>query len=333
MKIALDPNIPFILNPLSSLPDTEITHDMTADGVRDADALIIRTRTKCDAELLEGSRCKFIGTATIGTDHIDLAYCRDRGITVANAPGCNAPAVAQWVLAAIKNTGGFKGRVLGIIGAGHVGSILIDWAKGLGMKVLVNDPPLQAEQPELHSYSTLDQIAVEADIISVHTPLTRDGLWPTDHLIDNDFISKLKRRPLLLNAARGAVTDTDALLRGLRDGLISDVAIDCWENEPDIKKELLEKALIATPHIAGYSKEGKIRATQMVLDALSKHLGLKHGLCADAPEVRPVPGVISDKDIDYDIFADTRVLKNSPASFETQRNHYDLRHEPGQTDR
>lgn len=328
MKIALDPNIPFILEPLRQQLNAEITHDLTPEGVRDADALIVRTRTRCDADLLEGSRCRFIGTATIGTDHIDLKYCASRGITVANAPGCNAPAVAQWALAAIRETGEFKGRTLGVIGAGHVGSILIDWAKGLGINVMVNDPPLQELRPDLHHYYTLEQIASEADIVSVHTPLTRSGEHPTYHLIDSAFVSKLKRSPMLLNAARGAVTDTAAVVGGMRDGLISAAAIDCWENEPDINRELLDKALITTPHIAGYSMEGKIRATQMVLDALARHFGISQPLRAAAPEVRPAPISVSEEDINYDIMKDTRELKDSPATFEAQRNHYDLRHEP-----
>ena len=335
MKIVVDRNIPFIEKPLSSLgqvvmlPGSEITSETMAD----TDILITRTRTQCDASLLDGSPCRFIGTATIGTDHIDLPYCASRGITVANAPGCNAPAVGQWVLAAIRThigpTASLSDITLGVIGAGNVGSILIRWAEGLGMRVLVNDPPLQASSPDRYTYSSLADVAEKCDVISIHTPLTRTGSHPTYHLIDHSFISSLRRAPLLLNAARGPVTDTRALIDGLDRGLIGAVGIDCWEGEPDIDPTLLSQALIATPHIAGYSRQGKIRATQMVLDSLSAYLNLGAPLQADAPAISPVPGTVSEDMISYDILADTETLRTSPTLFESLRNNYHLREEPG----
>lgn len=334
MKIVVDRNIPFIEKPLSEigrvvmLPGAEITPAVMAD----ADILITRTRTRCDASLLDGSKCRFIGTATIGTDHIDLDYCRRRGITVANAPGCNAPAVAQWVLAAIQSHmpegRDFSDLTLGVIGAGHVGSIVIRWARGLGMRVLVNDPPLQECEPEAYTYSTLADIARECDVITVHTPLTRTGSHPTHHPINKEFVSSLRRTPLLLNAARGAVTDTAALLDGLDKGLIGAVGIDCWEGEPDMNPQLLARAFAATPHIAGYSRQGKIRATQMVLDSLSRHLNLTSPLQADAPAIAPVPDTITPAQIAYDILADTAALRATPTLFESLRNNYNLREEP-----
>lgn len=334
MKITADRNIPFIERPLRAigdlvmLPGTEITPEVMAD----TDILLTRTRTRCNEALLAQSPCSFIGTATIGTDHIDLPYCRERGITVANAPGCNAPAVAQWVLAAIINYFTPARRLsditLGVIGAGHVGSILIRWAEGLGIRVLVNDPPLQETAPDAYNYSTLADIACECDVISVHTPLTRDGRYPSYHLIDSGFISMLRRKPLILNAARGPVTDTRALIEGLDSGQIGAVGIDCWEGEPAIDPILLERAYIATPHIAGYSRQGKIRASEMVLDALSQHLGLTTPLRADAPSIPPVPDTITEEMISYDILADTEALKSAPADFETLRNNYHLREEP-----
>ncbi len=334
MKIVVDRNIPFIQAPLSrlgkviALPGSEID----AGVMRDADILLTRTRTRCDAALLDGSRCRFIGTATIGTDHIDLGYCRGRGITVANAPGCNAPAVAQWVLAAamshIQPGEHLADKTIGVIGAGHVGSILIRWASALGMNVLVNDPPREEAGLRDHDYTTLDRIAREADIITVHTPLTHDGPHPTHHLIDMEYVNSMCRRPMLLNAARGPVTDTRALLHGLGTGKLSAVGIDCWEGEPGINPLLLHSAAVATPHIAGYSLEGKIRASQMVLDALSVHLGLATPLRADAPEVGPVAESISEDAICYDISADTAVLKSNPEKFEDLRNNYILRPEP-----
>ena len=334
MKIIFDRNIPFISKPLSSIGEaipmtgTEITNET----VKDADAIIIRTRTRCDATLLKDSKCRFIGTATIGTDHIDLPYCASRGITVANAPGCNAPAVAQWVLSAIStylgDTRSLSDITLGVIGAGNVGSILIRWAEGLGIKTIVNDPPLQRQSSGSYRFSSLSDIADKCDVITVHTPLTRTGDHPTYHLIDNSFISNLKRRPLILNAARGPVTDTLALINGLESGKISALGIDCWEGEPNINLQLLEQALIATPHIAGYSRQGKIRASQMVLDELSRHLRLDAPLRADAPSVAPVPHRIIPEMLNYDILEDTRILKSSPSLFESLRNNYHLREEP-----
>ena len=334
MKIIFDRNIPFISKPLSSIGEaipmtgTEITNET----VKDADAIIIRTRTRCDATLLKDSKCRFIGTATIGTDHIDLPYCASRGITVANAPGCNAPAVAQWVLSAIStylgDTRSLSDITLGVIGAGNVGSVLIRWAEGLGIKTIVNDPPLQRQSSGSYRFSSLSDIADKCDVITVHTPLTRTGDHPTYHLIDNSFISSLKRRPLILNAARGPVTDTLALINGLESGKISALGIDCWEGEPNINPQLLEQALIATPHIAGYSRQGKIRASQMVLDELSRHLRLDAPLRADAPSVAPVPHRIIPEMLNYDILEDTRILKSSPSLFESLRNNYHLREEP-----
>lgn len=333
MRIALDPNIPFISRPLEGLARVSVTSDLSRESVADADALIIRTRTRCDASLLEGSRVRFIGTATIGTDHIDAEYCAERGIIVTNAPGCNAPGVAQWVLAAIKESVGFENKTLGIIGAGNVGSLLARWAEGLGMRILVNDPPLQSVAPLAYRYCSLETIAEESDVVSIHTPLTKTGPYPTYHLIDERFVRRLRRHPLVLNAARGGVTDTEALLWGLESGAIGNVGIDCWEGEPQLSLELLGRALFATPHIAGYSREGKIRATQMVLDALGEWMGLGWRLEADAPELMPVPERVCLDDITYDIAGDTARLKENPEGFEAQRNLYELRREPGQKSR
>lgn len=346
LTIVADRNIPFLKDALAGLgtviylPGDAITPEV----MRDTDILLTRTRTKCNRELLDGSRCSFVGTATIGTDHIDLGYCASRGITVVNAPGCNAPAVAQYVLAAIgrnlKPGETFAGKTLGIIGAGNVGSILYRWARGLGMKVLVNDPPLQEQADRRYDFSTLDDIARECDIITVHTPLTRTEAYPTYHLINDDFLGTVSRKPMIINAARGPVTDTRALKRAMSDGRISAIAIDCWEGEPDIDMELLSMASVATPHIAGYSEEGKIRATSMVLDALAAHLKARFAiditpdrLKSTLPATNPVPETITREAIAYDIDADTASLKSVPAdlvptTFETLRNTYRLRPEP-----
>lgn len=334
IKVIIEKNIPFIkgvLDPYARtvyLPPEEITRD----ALMDADALITRTRTKCDAHLLAGTKCRFIATATIGTDHIDLDYCRDSGVTVRNAPGCNAPAVAQYVLSAIGHLCRAAGtaatdKTLGIVGVGHVGKIVERWARAIGMNVLLCDPP-RAEKEGPDRFCDMSAIACECDIITFHTPLSRHGAHPTYHLLDRDMVDKLAKRPVVINSSRGSVTDTDALLYGLEAGKISHAVIDCWENEPYISLELLHRASIATPHIAGYSKEGKIRATQMAINALTAHFGM--------PEIRlplQVPeGAAKDVTIEgimnsYDPMSDTDALKAAPGDFESLRNRYNLREE------
>ncbi len=334
MKIVADSKIPYLNGVLEQVaqevlyvPGTEIT----ADVVRDARVLLTRTRTRCDRALLEGSKVEFIGTATIGTDHIDLDYCHKKGITVVNAPGCNAPAVAQWVHATIlqwiqaKNASG--NITLGVVGVGHVGSIVARWAQQLGYRILLNDPPLAENyDPQFSIFdprSSILDLQRECDIITFHTPLTKDGKYPTWHLCDEAFLKGLKHCKLILNAARGAVCDNEALLRWQ-----GDVALDCWEHEPAINRELLDKAFVTTPHIAGYSRQGKQRGTAMIIDALNRY----YGWHLPVPEVdKPLlgaadvtPQLIIDS---YNPLHDTAALKSAPHLFETLRNNYCLREE------
>ncbi len=333
MKIAIEKHVPFIKGVFE--PVAEVVYlapdEFTPAAVADVDAIVTRTRTRCDAALLDGSRCRFIGTATIGTDHIDLDYCRHRGIEVVNAPGCNAPAVAQWVFAAIKTLTSrpFETMTLGIVGVGNVGRIVEAWGRSLGMKVLLNDPPRAAREGN-GGFVSLETIAAESDVITFHTPLTCGGEWPTYHLCDEQFVVSLKRRPIILNAARGPITATVDLVDGLDSGFIGGLGIDCWEGEPSIDLDLLNRAKVATPHIAGYSVQGKIRATAMVVDALSRYFGVTPApLTVDVPG--PAPMSVSAADITYDIFADTALLRAAvpslPASFEQLRNNYRLREE------
>ena len=335
IKIAIEKHVPFIKGVFE--PVAEVIYlapdEFTREAVADVDAIITRTRTRCDAGLLDGSRCRIIATATIGTDHIDLDYCRGRGIVVENAPGCNAPAVAQWVFAAIKATidRPMDELTLGVVGVGHVGRIVEAWGRAMGMKVLLCDPPRAKAEGEA-GFVTLDQVARDADVITFHTPLTRDGEFPTYHLCDQKFISLLKQRPLILNAARGAVTRTVDLIDGIDSGSIGAIGIDCWEGEPSINLELLKRAQVATPHIAGYSVQGKIRATAMAVDAVARHLGIKPARL-EVPVPGPHPAAVAPEEISYDIMADTATLRavacDLPASFETLRNNYNLRPEPG----
>ncbi len=333
-KFIIENHIPYIKGILEPFANVEYlpNDEITPNAVADADALIVRTRTRCNSSLLSGSRCSFIASATIGTDHIDLDYCRRQGITVCNAPGCNAPAVAQYVIASIGNLLRLKGYApegltLGIVGVGHVGSIVERWAKETGLKVVLNDPPRQRNETDFEGVA-LDTIAREADIITFHTPLTQTGIDATFHLCDESFINSLHKCKLLINSARGEIVDNEALISGLENKKIEEVAIDCWENEPRINLTLLKKAFVATPHIAGYSIEGKQRATAMVLEAVKRHFELDITIPSIAAPEKGATGISFQKVMDsYNPLDDTRKLKENPDMFERLRNNYDLRHE------
>lgn len=332
IKIVIEKNVPYLDNvwPEGVTVVRKAAADITPELMRDVDALITRTRTRCDASLLKDSACRFIGTATIGTDHIDLPYCKSRGIKVVNAPGCNAPAVAQYVMTAVLDRFPDPAdKTIGIVGVGHVGSIVEKWARSLGMNVLLCDPP-RAEREESGYFTSLEHIARDSDVITFHTPLTdKPTPYPTRRLCDRNMVEKMKQSPLVINAARGGVTDTDALLYGLRTGLISDIVIDCWEGEPEINRELLQLAHIATPHIAGYSRQGKERASATVARALCQYFGLGEPHLAFIPPA-PAPDRVTAADItsSYDPTADTAALKADPERFEALRNGYNLRNEP-----
>lgn len=330
MKIIVESKIPFIRGVLESAGEViyAAPEAIDRDLVADADALFVRTRTRCDAALLEGSRCRFIATATIGTDHIDLDWCRSRGISVANAPGCNAPAVAQWVIAAIATRyPSPEGLTIGIVGAGNVGKIVARRAAALGMTLLVCDPP-RADSEGSDGFVSLDEIARRADIVTFHVPMTTDGPYPTRHLCSREFLEKVKPGAMILNAARGPVADTAALVDAIASGRIS-AAIDCWEGEPDISADLLRLADIATPHIAGYSTEGKQRATAMAVDAFARTYpdAKLNPLPFTTPPVGPDYRSTSEVTAVYDIMADTASLKAAPGQFENLRNTYNYRHE------
>lgn len=312
MKIAIESKIPFIKGVLENVGH-EVTYlapeEFTAQAVRDMDALIVRTRTRCNAALLRGSRVCKIATATIGTDHIDLDYCRSHSINVHNAPGCNAPAVAQYVLSSVAALNA-QGGTLGIVGVGHVGSIVRRWAEANGIRTLLCDPPLGLP-------ATLSDLADEADVITFHTPLDAT----TGHMGNRAFFESLRRKPIIINAARGPIIDTPALKDALRYGKVSQAVIDCWEGEPDIDLQLLNMAAIATPHIAGYSLEGKRRATAMAVHAIDPTIALPLDPVADSPTLEAICS-------SYDPMTDTASLKASPHNFEVLRNSYNYRNEP-----
>ncbi len=345
-KIVIESHIPYVGDAFGGVAEVLFLppEEIVAAAVRDADALIVRTRTRCDAALLGGSRVRFVATATIGTDHIDLGYCRDNGIEVVSAPGCNAPAVAQYVWASLLRLrpGDWRSLTLGIVGLGNVGSIVADWARRLGVRVLACDPPRCRRDggwnPELplkpgdSSFVTLDEVAAQADVITFHTPHTRIGSDATHHLAGEAFFASLQRKPVVINAARGPIFDTEAVLRAVRAKSVSGCVIDCWEGEPAISGELLRAADIATPHIAGYSIEGKRRATAATVSAALRFFGAPDAGVESVPQVSPGTEITPDAIVaSYDPFEDSAILKSgfTPSRFEALRNSYRLRHEVG----
>ncbi len=337
IQVVVDDKIPYIREALV-LMGIEARYvagsAITAATVRDADALIVRTRTRCDAALLEGSRVQFIATATIGYDHIDTAYCTTHGIRWTNAPGCNAASVCQYVQSALLLLQRERGltlsdRAIGVVGVGHVGTRVAEMARSWGMRVLLCDPP-RAERGE-QGFVSLDVVAREADIITLHTPLIREGAHPTFHLADEAFFSALRRKPYFINTSRGDTTDTPALLRALHRGQIAQCIIDVWEHEPHIDLGLLERCYIGTPHIAGYSADGKANATRMSLEALSRHFGLGNVPKIDPPA--PSETVIHAASraeallTIYNLHTDSHALKAAPGTFEALRGNYPLRRE------
>lgn len=302
--------------------------DITPESIRGASAIIVRTRTRCDAALLEGSDVEFVATATIGTDHIDSDYCRRNGIETASAPGCNAPAVAQYVMASLLKLypDGLDGKTIGVVGVGHVGSIVSRWAGQLGMTVMECDPP-RAEQEGQDRFVSIERIARCADIITFHVPHTTTGVYATYHLAGNKFFNSLAKCPVIVNSARGPVVDNNALVEALDSKRVSAAVIDCWEGEPSVSGGLLARAAVATPHIAGYSLNGKIRATVMVVNALCRHFGIERRMEMSVPE--GAADFVTAEAIarSYDPMADTEALRSDPSSFERLRNSYHLRPE------
>lgn len=329
-KIIIDDNIPFIEGRLEPVAETVYTDQFgfTPELVKDADALIIRTRTLCNEALLKGSGVKGISTATIGTDQIDIPWCQSNGIQVANSPGCNAPGVAQYVWSSLLRLG-FKPEkmTLGIVGCGNVGSVVAEWGRKLGCRILVNDPPRE-EAGLPGEYTPLETLLREADAVTLHTPLIMDGNHPTYHLIGEKELALLKDGAIFINAARGPVTDNDALIEKLKPGSSIRTVIDTWEGEPVVKKELLDLVDIGTFHIAGYSKQGKERATRMAIENIERFLDLqvdKSGLAGphSVPQGLTAEAIVES----YNPYADTVELKANPSAFDTLRRNYDYRDE------
>ena len=343
MKIVADDRIPFLKGVFE--PYARVVYlpggAIAPGDLRDADALITRTRTRCNEALLAGSGVRFIATATIGFDHIDAAYLEQAGIPWTSAPGCNAASVAQYIGSALVSSGeDLRGRVLGVIGVGNVGSKVAALGEALGMRVLRNDPP-RAEREGVDGFTELPELLSEADFVTLHTPLTRDGAHPTFHLCDAAFLNGMKRDAQLFNSGRGEVVDSAALKTALKTGRIAGAVLDVWENEPGIDRELLNRVRLGTPHIAGYSTDGKANGTMMSVRAVANFFGigeLRDWRPARLPEPEQPSIVLEPGDSavrqiarallhTYEIGFDDRNLRNDPAGFETQRGRYRVRRE------
>ena len=297
MKIVADANIPFVQECFSSIGDVTVMggRDMTPEVVADADALLVRSITPVNEHLLSGSSVRFVGTATIGFDHVDLDYLHAHHIGFASAPGSNANSAAEYIIAALLDVGQrhgirLEGKSIGVIGVGNVGGRVAKKCAALGLRVLRNDPPLQ-RQTGSPTYVSLDAL-YDCDFITLHTPLTREGIDKTFHLADEAFLACLKEGAVLLNASRGAVVDSEALREAIEDDHLGPVVLDVWENEPNIDVELLGQVDLGSPHIAGYSFDGKIAGLIMIYRAVCEYFGLEPTRAAgdflpapDVPEI------------------------------------------------
>lgn len=273
MIIAADENITFWEETFSRQGTTKAysAKELSPDNLKEAEALLVRSVTKVNRDLLEGTAVKFVGTATTGTDNIDEKYLKKRGIALASAPGSNSNAVAEYIVAVLlslapRKNFSLRGKTIGIIGVGNVGSKVVQKCQALGMKTLLNDPPLVRKTKD-KKYLPLKALFV-SDVITLHVPLTYYGRDATFHMVDEKFLSQMKNGAILINSSRGNVVDESALLKTLKKKKLDSVVLDVWENEPNINIELLQHVDIATPHIAGYSLEGKVQATTMLYQAL-----------------------------------------------------------------
>lgn len=338
MKIVADDKIPFLRGVFEPYADIEYISgaSISANDLLDCDALITRTRTICNEQLLANSSIKFIFTATIGTDHIDKVYLKSRQIDFASAIGCNANSVNQYITSSLLNLGAkynidLKGKTLGVIGVGNVGKKVVETAKILGLNVLENDPPRAKFEGE-KNFVSLDYLLKNADFITIHTPFDET----TRHLANLDFFKKSKSNAFFINSARGGICDNQALKFALKNRLIQGAILDVWEHEPHIDLELLELVDYGTMHIAGYSANGKANGTTLAVRGIADYFEINELKNFELPEFKlcensrinleniknPLLFAVNNS---YDIEIDSQNLKQNPKKFEFFRNEYHYR--------
>jgi len=348
VKILVDENMPYARELFSRVGEVTAVagRPIPVSELADAQALMVRSVTKVNADLLDGKGIKFVGTATAGTDHIDEAYLERAGIAFSAAPGCNAIAVVEYVFSSLLMLGERDGfsltdRTVGIVGVGNVGSRLQARLEAFGVRTLLCDPP-RAERGEEGDFQPLEELVREADVLTFHTPLFKDGPYKSLHLADERLISSLKAGSVLINACRGPVVDNAALLKCLKNGQDLSVVLDVWEPEPELNVELLERVDIGTPHIAGYTLEGKARGTTQVFEAFSEFIGQRQQVALDtllpAPEFGRITlhGPLDQATLKrlvhlvYDVRRDDAPLRKvagQPGEFDKLRKHYQERRE------
>ena len=348
MKIVCDNKIPFLRGVLE--PYAEVVYlpgkETTPEVVRDADALITRTRTICNEALLKGSSVQVIATATIGYDHIDTAWCEAHGIVWENAPGCNSWSVKQYIASVLvtlaKQYGlDLEGMTLGVVGVGNVGRKVAEVGALLGMKVLLNDPP-RARREGPDAFVSLDELCAQSDIITVHVPLSKEGEDATWHLFDRARLQSLRPDQILINSSRGPVVDNRALKDTLQGGGLRTAVLDVWEGEPELDPELVWALALSTPHIAGYSADGKANGTTDAVQTVARTLGLP--LTTWRAEDIPAPAQALEWTLDaagkslqevlseailhtYDVSQDSNALRGALDQFEKLRGDYPVRRE------
>jgi len=341
IKVVADRDIPYLKGVLDNMLEISYLPSGKIDqkAIQDADALLVRTRSRCDRNLLEKTNVKFIASATSGRDHLDENYCSTAGIVVKNAPGCNSSSVEQYLASALMRIRSiekmpFSGMTLGIIGGGHVGEKVRQLGNVFGMKVLLNDPPRERMEGS-KGFADVDFLLRNSDIVSIHVPLNIAGQDKTVGFISRDFLRKMKSNAWLINTSRGEVAVNEDLLKNPSD---QKYILDVWENEPHLNKNLFSKVKIATPHIAGYSVNGKANATKTIVRELSNFFDL--GLDGFEPEI-PLPSsntiaLKSGNEFEkleeaitftYDIMHDDQLLRTQPQLFESLRNNYRKRWE------
>lgn len=350
MNLIVDENIAFANEAFSGFGKLELVdgRSITNSTVDDADILIVRSVTKVDRKLLAGSKVQFVGTATIGTDHIDIEYLKKRNLGFADAKGCNADSVAEYVFTALlkaasENNITLREKTIGVVGVGNIGSRIVRIAESFGMNVLKNDPPLERAGIG-KNYAALDEI-LKADIITLHIPLSFEGVDKTYHLLNENNLHLIKENAIIINTSRGPVIDNNVLLKETNKKNFS-LILDVWEEEPHVNPGLLSKAKIASAHIAGYSFEGKVNGTKMIYDSLCHHLKIKPAWTPKFPAIDKSELTLSAGTSDeiilyklfnsiYDIEEDDRRLREilnykadqQPAFFDRLRKTYPMRRE------